>query len=71
MDDTDKTSNRLLDYREAASVLGIAPTTLRRWVMLRKIGHKKLGRIVRFDPRELREWIDERSVHVTKEGAGG
>ena len=60
---------QLIGYEAAAEMLGIAPVTLRKWVMKGRIPAKKLGkRIVRFDPRELREWIDEHSISVSKKG---
>ena len=60
----------LIKYGEASQHLRIAPTTLRRWVMQRRIPFKKIGRAVRFDPAELAEWVEAHSVRPTN-GEGG
>ena len=52
----------LMTYKDTARTLGIAETTLRRWVSERRIPHLKLGRAVRFDPQELDRWIRSRAV---------
>lgn len=54
----------LLNYKQASQHLHIAPTTLRRWVMERKIPHIKLGRSVRFDPVKLNRWLQDQSIPV-------
>ena len=56
---------RLLNYSDTAAWLSIKPETLRRWVMQRRIPFKKIGRIVRFDPDELSEWVEACSVRPT------
>jgi len=37
-------------------------TTLYKWVGQRKIPHIKLGRLVKFDPAKLEEWIKQQTV---------
>jgi excisionase family DNA binding protein len=53
---------KLLKYEEAADFLGLAPTTLRRWVSKEKIPYVKLGGAVRFNPAALARFIEARSV---------
>ena len=51
--------NRLLTELEAAEILSVEPTTLRRW---RWAGHPprflKIGAAVRYDPADLQEFIE-------------
>ncbi len=51
--------NRLLTELEAAEILNVEPTTLRRW---RWAGHPpsflKIGAAVRYDPADLQEFIE-------------
>lgn len=54
---------RLVDYREAASYLGLAVGTLRCLVSRRQVPHVRLStRIVRFDLAELDATIAARRV---------
>jgi len=47
-----------LGYREAAALLGIAPQTLRTWVMNREIPHVRVGRRrVRFLRQDLQQFL--------------
>lgn len=48
----------LWDVPTAAAYLGVATATLYSWVEQRppRIPHLRIGRRVRFDPAELREW---------------
>lgn len=53
----------LLNYREAARVLGVQVGTVYAWVSRRQIPHVRLGpRLVRFRRTELESWIEERRV---------
>lgn len=56
-------SDGLLDYNEAAKLLGIQPGTLRRWVSEGRISYVKVGsRRVRFRPGQLTEVMTEYSA---------
>ena len=52
----------LIDYVEAARLLGLSKDTLRRYVSCRKLPFYKIGTRVFFDPEELRTWVYERKV---------
>ena len=52
----------LLDVEGVAEVLGVSGRYVRRLVAERRIPYIKWGRYLRFDPRELAEWIDESRV---------
>jgi excisionase family DNA binding protein len=55
-------STRLFDIHQAARYTGMSVTTLYKWVSQRKIPHIKMGRLVKFDPAKLDEWIKQRTV---------
>jgi excisionase family DNA binding protein len=55
-------SRSLLTIQQAAQVTGIAVPTLYKWVGQRKIPHIKMGRLVKFDPGKLDEWIKQQTV---------
>jgi len=52
----------LLDVEGVAEVLGVGIRHVRRLVDQRRIPFVKVGHYVRFDPREIAVWIDERRV---------
>ena len=54
--------NQLIDIHQAAHYTGISATTLYKWVGQRKIPHIKMGRLVKFDPMKLDEWIKQQTV---------
>jgi excisionase family DNA binding protein len=37
----------------AAEIMGLKPSTLRRWILSRKIGYRKLGSAVRIPESEI------------------
>lgn len=49
--------NRLLTITEAAALLGVKPQTLYLWVSLRRVPHRKIGRLVRFTESDLEEFV--------------
>lgn len=53
--------NSLWDIKTAAQKLSISEKTLRDWVYKRQVPFKKVGNLVRFDPYEIHQWIEERS----------
>ena len=54
--------SRLLTIQEAAQYTGVSATTLYKWVSQRKIPQIKIGRLVKFDPVKLDEWIKQQTV---------
>ena len=50
----------LLDTAKVAKLLGVQPSTIRKWVHYGFIPHVKLSRAVRFHPKEIEKWINER-----------
>ncbi len=43
---------------QAARLLGVTESTIRKWVHEGFIPHIKIGRAVRFDPRDLSRWLE-------------
>lgn len=48
----------LMKYGEAAALLGVSELTLRRLVARGEVPEVRIGRAVRFDPRDLRAYVD-------------
>lgn len=63
---TSSTSINLIDYETAAALLGIRPQSLRRLVSQRRVPHLHVGRLVRFDVRDLQEFLNSQKVPVAK-----
>lgn len=53
--------NQLWDIKTAAFKLSVSEKTLRDWVYKRQVPFKKVGNLVRFNPSEIHQWIEERS----------
>jgi excisionase family DNA binding protein len=53
---------RLLNAEQVAGMLGLSVATIRKWVLVRYIPYRKMGRAVRFSAREIREWAEGKSV---------
>lgn len=49
----------LMDIASLAEHLGVGPRHVRRLVSERRIPFIKWGHLIRFDPDEVREWIDD------------
>ncbi len=50
----------LLDVAALAERLGVTSRFVRRLVSERRVPFLKIGKFVRFDPREIDMWVDER-----------
>ena len=57
-------SRRLLDIKSASIYMGISPNTLYQWVSQRRFPFVKVGRLTRFDIRQLDAWIERNEVKV-------
>jgi excisionase family DNA binding protein len=49
----------LLNVKEAAALLGVAPRTIYAWVAERRIPFRKAGRLLRFERAALLAWSEE------------
>ncbi len=61
----------LLDVDGVAARLNISVRHVRRLVAERRIPHLKLGNLLRFDPREIDEWIRRLAVCSVIDGPQG
>jgi excisionase family DNA binding protein len=52
---------KLLNTYDISDLLGVKPSTVRKWVHLGFIPHVKLGRAVRFEKKAIEEWVSEQS----------
>lgn len=57
--------NHYLTTEQAAAMLGVAPGTVRGWVLRRSVPFYKIGGAIRFDPQELRDWVASSKVVPT------
>ncbi len=55
---------RFIGIKECAEYLGVTKRTLYSWTFAKKIPYIKMGRLVKFDLKELEGWIKERRVKV-------
>ena len=53
---------RLVGANELAQYLDLSINTVYSWIQLRKIPFFKIGRLPKFDLREIEEWMSERRV---------
>jgi excisionase family DNA binding protein len=58
----DISSTRILTPDEAATLLGVAKSTIYAWVHQRSIPFRKHGRLLRFDQSTLERWSHSREV---------
>ena len=57
----------LIDIKTLARLLGVNERYVRRMVQERRIATVKVGRLVRFDLEEIREWIRQQRRPTTQE----
>jgi excisionase family DNA binding protein len=60
----------LLTIQQASQITGVSIPTLYKWVSQRKIPYIKMGRLVKFDPLKLEEWIKQQTVMPMPERKG-
>ena len=58
----DARSAGLLGVRELADVLGTNERFVRRLIAERRLPFHKVGKYVRFDPRDIEAWLSEHRV---------
>lgn len=55
---------RFIGTKELSEYLDVSINTVRHWVFSRQIPHVKMGRLVKFDLREIEGWIKKRKVEA-------
>jgi len=64
--------DRLLRVEEAAELLAVKPSTVRAWLLHRKLGRVRVGtRAVRIRAGEIERIISEGSIPALREGDAG
>ncbi|MBN3038476.1 MAG: helix-turn-helix domain-containing protein [Candidatus Omnitrophica bacterium] len=53
---------RFLGIKEMAEYLGLTVGTMYVWVCQKKIPYLKVGKLVKFDLKEIENWLKERRV---------
>jgi excisionase family DNA binding protein len=53
---------RLVNINEASTLIAVKPSTLRAWVLSRKIPFVRVGRLIRFKRSDLLALIETHSV---------
>lgn len=56
---SDERPHPLLDIKGLAALLGVDPRHVQRLVTEKRIPYIKWGHYIRFDPAEIRRWLDE------------
>ena len=54
----------LMDIHAVAEKLGVSVNTVYAWIHQRRIPFIKVGRLVKFDERDIDKWIGEQKVEV-------
>lgn len=49
---------QLWDVQQAAHFLRLKPFTVRAWVRQRRMPAIKRGRMIRFDPQQIKKWLE-------------
>ena len=55
-----KMERRFIGIDELAEYLGMSKNTVRYWVFTRQIPYCKLGRSVKFDLKEVDDWVNNK-----------
>jgi excisionase family DNA binding protein len=56
-----------IGIEELAGHLQLSVSTLRKWVMMKKIPFEKMGDAVRFDLDKINPWVEEHTVYPERE----
>lgn len=59
-------NRNLVGPKELAQYLDLSINTVYAWVYMRKIPFFKIGRLVKFDLREIDNWTASKKVEVSK-----
>lgn len=53
---------KLLSAKEVAEILGVEISTIYDWVYKKKIEHIKIGKLLRFNPETLQNYINNHTM---------
>jgi len=57
---------RLLTPKQLSDLLQVRPSTVYEWAHMGFVPHVKLGKCLRFKPKEIERWMQARSQHGRK-----
>ncbi len=57
---------RLMNINDLSKHLGVQVSTVYSWVSQKKIPYVKMGRLVKFDAKDIETWVDEKKVQTYK-----
>jgi len=53
---------RFLGIKQLAEYLGVKEGTVYAWVFQKKIPYLKIGKLVKFDVREIEAWLEDKRI---------
>lgn len=56
----------LLSPRQTAKILGICDRKLWQLTNCKEIPHVRIGRAIRYDPRDLKDWLDKKKKEAMR-----
>lgn len=59
-----KMDKRYIDIEELSQYIGVSRNTIYSWIWLKKIPYFKMGKLVRFDLKEIDTWAQGNRVGV-------
>ena len=57
-------TSTLIDKQELAKQLGVKISTLYSWIHQKRIPYVKIGRLVKFDQKDINIWIQSRKIEA-------
>lgn len=57
----------LVSIKTLSTLLDLPEWTIRKWVSKKKIRYHKLGKLIRFDLKEIRSWYNANTVEPIKQ----
>ncbi len=54
--------NSLKSINDIAVLLNVEVSTIYSWVHTRRIPYYKLGRLIKFSPKDIERWLQEKKV---------
>lgn len=55
---------RFIGIEDLAEYLDVSKNTISSWVWLRKVPYFKVGRLVKFDLKEIEIWVKEKKIDI-------
>lgn len=59
-------SGKLLNVSELSQHLGVKVKTVYCWIHARQIPYIKVGRLVKFDPLDISQWVESKKVRLIR-----